>query len=231
MSRTLNHIALNAARAAALVVATILPASAASAQSALGTPFIGRNHLSYQMAEQSRTGGAELTRVYGLAYGRRLTSDSRPVQVSLVSRLGMRPLDEDRAGVMEFASSVGVSHDIAALPGLSVAASAGAEFMLWGTDTDSGRIRVAIPVTGGMSYDIKIGEAMLSPFATASIARNDDRTYVNDVQVYRDREWDTRFSQGVSLRVNRVVLTSTRIVGEKGLPNHSRWTFAAGISY
>lgn len=232
MSRTLNQIPLNAARIAALAIATILPAATASAQSALGTPFIGRNNLSYQMAEQSRTGGSDLTRVYGLSYGRRLTGDNRPVQVSMVSRIGMRPFGEQDSGVLEFATSVGVSHDVAALPGLSVAASTGAEVMLWNNDeAGTGRIRVAIPVTGGVSYDLHVGQATLSPFATASIARNEVRTSQDDVETFRDREWDTRFSQGVSLRMNRVVLTSTRIVGEKGMPNRSRWAFSAGISY
>jgi hypothetical protein len=236
MSRTQTTIARMAVQvtrhAMPVLAIAILTASRIEAQAALGTPFVGPNNLSYQMAELSRTGGADLTRVYGLSYGRRFGSANNPTQYSMLLSGSARPFDDVDAGVADFSARIAASHAIAAFPGLSVAAAAGAEMMAWGDDAAStGRMMVTIPVTAGVSYDVRIAGAILSPFATASIARQELRTYLDDVRQSRDAERDARYSSGVSLRVNHVVLTSTRIIGETGMPNRSRWSFSAGISY
>lgn len=236
MSRNQTNIARMAdqitRQAMPVVAIAILSASRIEAQAALGTPFVGPNNLSYQMAELSRSGGADLTRVYGLSYGRRFGAANNPTQYSMLLSGSARPFDDDAAGVADFAARIAASHAIGAVPGLSVAASAGGELMAWGDDAaQTGRMMLTIPVTAGVSYDVRIAGATLSPFATASIARQELRTYLDDVRQSRDAEWDARYSSGVSLRVSNVVLTSTRIVGETGMPNRSRWSFSAGISY
>jgi hypothetical protein len=236
MSRTQTTIARIAnpiSRHAIPVFAiAILTATRIEAQAALGTPFIGPNVLSYQMAELSRSGGADLTRVYGLSYGRRFGGADNPTQYSMVLSGSARPFDDVEAGVADFAGRIAASHEVAAVPGLQVAASAGAEVMAWGDDVaNTGRMLLTIPVTAGVSYDVSIAGATLSPFATASIARHDLRTYLDDVKQSSDAGWDARYSSGVSLRISHVVLTSTRIIGETAMPNKSRWSFSAGISY
>jgi hypothetical protein len=215
-----------------LVIIAGLTATTLPAQTAIGTPFVGRNNLSYQMAELSRSGGTDLTRVYGLSYGRRFGQAGNPTQYAMVLSGSARPFDDVDGGVADFAGRVAISHDVAAIPGFSVAASAGAEVMAWGDDiAKTGRMLVTVPMTAGISYDLRVAGATLSPFATASIARHELRTYLDDVRQSREAGWDARYSSGVSLRVNHIVLTSTRIVGETGMPNKSRWSFSAGISY
>jgi len=217
-----------------LIVGLIAGLSARSlpAQTALGTPFIGANNLSYHLAELTRSGGAEITRVHGISYGHRFGAADRATHTTMVFRGSARPFDDVNAGVLDVAGAVGLSHASRAVTGLSVAASAGVGVMAWGDDiAKTGRMQITIPVTAGAGYDLRFRGVTLSPFAKATIARYDLRTYLDDERQSLDSGWDASYTSGVSVRLKEVVFTSTRIVGEHGMPERSRWAFSAGISY
>ena len=216
------------------MVATLSVAAAAhlGAQDALGTPFIGRTLLSFQAAQNSRIGNAAQTTTFGAIYGRRFGDNNANARVHLVLRASARALDGVDTGVLDFAATVGISRALAPLPNLSVAASTGAGLMAWNDDAaHTARAQFSLPANAGLSYALKLGGATLSPFVMGTVARYDVRNGLNDVQVSRDTGWDTYYTSGAALRFREVVLSTSVIDGERGMPTRSRWTFAAGVSF
>lgn len=219
-------------RAFVLLVGSTLLGGTVHAQSALGTPFIGRNHLSFYSGELTRSGGPELTRVPGIVYGRRFGDLTQAEGVSMVLRASGRPLGDATSGVLDLAATVGTSRAVPMVPGLTAAVSIGAGVMAWGDDSaKTGRLHVSVPVSTGLSYAVRIKGATVSPFGTASVARYDLRTSLDDVRQSTKRGWDGRYTAGVAVHFREVVLTSTRIYSEVGMPNRSRWAFSVGMSY
>jgi hypothetical protein len=213
------------------VVAGLLP-SALTAQAALGVPFIGATNLSYYSAELSRSGGSETTTLYGASFAHRFSEAANPMRGTMQLRFSAHPFDKVKAGVLDVAAMAGVERNVPTVPGLSVAASTGVDAMAWGNDiANTGRLHLTIPANAGVSYDLHVKSATVSPFAMGTIARYDLRSYVNDVRQTSDRGWDASYTTGASLRLKGVVLTTSRIVGEYGMPNKSRWAFSAGISF
>lgn len=216
---------------AAAMFSAVSP-SIGQAQQPLGVPFIGNNHLAFYSTERSKDGvGSSVTATFGGLYARQFGGESRLVRPSLMVRANARPL-ADTAGVLDFAATLAMTHQVAAIDGLSVSAAAGAGTLIWGDEaTNDGRIGVTVPLTLGVGYDLHIGGATLAPFVAPAIVRYSLRTYENDARVATERGWDTQFTSGASLRFKEVVLSTSRIRGEKGSPNSSRWTFAAGMSF
>lgn len=217
---------------AAAFGAPMLIAAGARAQTAVGNPFIGNNTLSFHASELTRSGAAEMTTTFGVVYGHRFGAAEDQNRLTMKLQASARPFDDAKSAVLDAAASVGVVRDIRLVPALQVAASAGMGLMAWSDDaTKKDRLEFTIPANAGVSYDLRIRSATLSPFVMGTIARYDLRTAENDVQQTAHRGWDASYTSGVSLRLKEVVLSSSRIVGEYGMPNRSRWTFAAGISY
>lgn len=234
MSRNIQpSIALRSGARAAIALLTLTVAAApASAQAALGTPFIGRNLFSFHTAQNSRSGGAATTQTFGAIYGHRFGALDATSNVHLVVRFSARPLEGKDTGVLDMAATVGGAQEVPGIPNLSVAASVGAGLMAWADDAaKTGRAQLQIPVNSGVSYAIKLGSATLSPFAMGTLARYDLRTSLDDVQQTRERGWDTYYTSGASLKLREVVLTSSVTSGEHGMPNRSRWAFSAGVSF
>ncbi len=212
-------------------LATFVPL-ASHAQDALGTPFIGRHLLSFQTAQNTRTGGPATTNTFGLLYGHRFGPRDGQSHVNLVVRTGARPLEGTDSGVLDLAATLGVSQQLPALPGLSVAASTGIGLMAWSDDAaGTGRANFSVPANAGVSYALHLGGATLSPFAMGTVARYDVRNAVNDERVSREVGWDSYYATGATLRLREVAFATSRIVGERGMPQRSRWTFSAGISF
>ncbi len=234
MSRNiLNTAVLRSGARAAIAIATLAVAAApAGAQAALGTPFIGKNLFSFHTAQNTRSGGAATTQTFGAIYGHRFGASDATSNVNLVVRFSARPLEGVDSGVLDLAATVGGSQAVPGVPNLSFAASTGAGLMAWSDDgAKTGRVMMQIPANAGLSYAIKMGSATLSPFAMGTLARYDLRTSLNDVQLTRERGWDTYYTSGASLKLREVVLTSSVTSGEHGMPNKSRWSFSAGVSF
>jgi hypothetical protein len=209
-----------------------LLASNLSAQTALGTPFIGSNTISFYSSELTRSGGSETTTMFGVSYGHRFGRDGAATRRTMMLRASARAFDEVKAGVLDVAANVGITRDVHTVPGLSLAASTGLEMMAWGDDAaQTGRLHVTIPASAGVSYDLRIRRATISPFAVGSVSRYDLRTSRNDVRESTDRGWDASYTTGASLRLKEAVLTTSRIIGEHGMPKRSRWAFSAGVSF
>jgi hypothetical protein len=237
MSRTITAAVRNAvprpwvALAAVAAMADILPATV-NAQAALGSDFIGRTTLSFYSAEITRTGGLESTELYGLAYAHRFGQAGDPARLTMQLRGGVRPFDSEKQGIANLAASIGVVRDVAAVPGLSVAASTGIDMKAWGDDpTSTGRAYLTVPASVGVSYDIRVKGATFAPFAVGSVGRYDHRTYLNDVRQSRNVGWDASYVTGASLRFSNIVLTTSRIASEYGMPKSHRWAMSAGISF
>lgn len=231
-SHQTSTILRSSARTAIALVALAIAAVPASAQDALGTPFIGRNLFSFHTAQNTRSGGPATTQTFGAIYGHRFGALDAVSNVHLVVRASARPLEGVDSGVLDFAATVGASQDVAGIPNLSFAASTGVGLMAWSDDAArTGRVNMQIPVNTGLSYALKIGSATFSPFAMGTLARYDLRTSLDDVQLTKERGWDTYYTSGASLKLREVVLTSSVTSGEHGMPNKSRWAFSAGISF
>ncbi|MFN8581375.1 MAG: hypothetical protein U0163_10415 [Gemmatimonadaceae bacterium] len=218
----------------ALALLTVLAPStnSASAQAALGTPFIAKNNLSFQSSQLTRSGGDETTTMFGVVYGHRFGAADAPSNVTMVLRGSARPLDQMDSGVLDLSANVGITRTVASMPKLSLAASTGVGLMAWSDDAaKTGRVNVTVPVNAGVSYDLRVRSATITPFAMGSVARYRLRTALNDVVQTTDNGWDAYYTTGASLRLREVVLTSSRIAGEYGMPARSRWAFSAGISF
>lgn len=218
----------------ALASILVLSAGPVAAQSALGTPFIGDNSLTFYMTELPTDGiGQPTSTLFGGRYGRRFRSTASPASFSLAVQGAARATEGPTDGVMDVSVTAGWSRRMEEIDRrLSVTAAAGASALLWGSgDPDSGLVRASLPLTVGVSYDLRIGPAILTPFAAPAVAYYRARQVVDDVRLMDETGWDARISSGASLRFREVVLSTTTIRGEEGLPHRSRWAFAAGISF
>ncbi|GMV03825.1 MAG: hypothetical protein AMXMBFR53_01070 [Gemmatimonadota bacterium] len=208
--------------------------SDASAQSSLGMPFIGNNHLSFYSTALSTDGVASATSaLYGGRYGRRFGSEGAATRFSVAIQGAARSLSDGNEGVADVSVTAALTRSMVEVdPKLSVSVAAGMGALAWGFDhQDTGIAHLSTPISAGLAYDIRIGSATFSPFVSPSVARYDNRTYVDDVRTSRDEGWDARVVWGASLSLKEVVLTTSGIRGEPGLPHRSRWAFAAGISF
>lgn len=202
------------------------------AQAALGTPFIGSNTLRFHASQLTRSGGPEITTTFGIEYGHRFGPSDAPTRKTLVVRTSARAFDDVQAGVLDVSATAGVSRHVPQVRHLSVAASTGFGMKAWGDDVvKTGRLHLTIPANVGASYDLRVRGATLSPFAMGTVSRYDLRTSLDDVRQSLDRGWDAHYTTGVSLRLTEVVVTTTRVHGEYGMPDRSRWTFSAGVSF
>lgn len=227
MSRTLMQFA---GRALPLAAMTALVGSALPAQAALGTPYIGSNTLSFYTSELPRSGAPETAATFGAAYGHRFGKAESATRMTMLVRLNARSFDPEK-GIAEFAARVGVSHDVRQVPGLALAAATGVGAIAWGDNAaDTGRVHFTIPAEVGASYDLRLGSATIAPFASASVQRYNRRTGIESPEV-EEKGWDATYTTGVSLRLRELVLTSSRIAGEWGMPQKSRWAFSAGVSF
>lgn len=214
-------------------IATIgLGAVTVPAQAALGTPFIHSNTLTIRAAQLSRSGGPETTTMFGIEYGRRFGQGDTATRKTLVLRGSARAFDEVEAGVLDISATVGISRQLSRVRGLSVAASTGLGMKAWGDDiANTGRVYLTIPANAGASYDLRVRGATISPFVMGTVSRYDLRTSVDDVRESVDQGWDAHYTTGASLRLKKIVMTSSRVSGEYGMPDRSRWMFSAGVSF
>ena len=209
-------------------------AAAASAQSTLGVPFIGDNHLSFYSTELTSDGiGASMSTLYGGRYAHRFGSDDARSRFSLSLQGAGRTLADASSGILDVSMTVAWTRRMDEIDeDLSMTGAMGMSALVWGMDeTDTGIAHGSLPMTAAVAYDLHIGSATLTPFVAPGIAYYDHRGYLHSVRVSREVGWDARFTTGTSLTLKEVVLTASRIHGESNLPNRSRWAFAAGISF
>lgn len=205
----------------------------AAAQSAIGVPFIGNNHLSFYSTELTSDGvGTAMSTLYGGRYAHLFGDASERTRLSVIVQGAARDLEGGSAGVLDASITAAWTRRMDEVDGrLSATVAAGANALVWGVDEADGVAHVSLPVSVGVGYDLKIGSATVTPFVKPGIAYYRARSYLNDVRVGEDRGWDGLFTAGASLRLRELVLTTSRIRGEQGLPHRSRWAFAAGISF
>lgn len=220
---------------AAMTLALVTP-DTAQAQQAIGVPFVGRNHLSFSVTELSRD-GIELDRkaVFGGIYGRRLGRDEAPVQYSVIVRAAARAMEATEDAIAEAGFSVAGTHQVRALPGLSVTGAAGLSAVVWSQENGSGPERSQLvagaPITAGVAYDIRLGRATIAPFISLSSAYSTEREHLGDDRVARHDGWRWTNSTGVSVRFREAVLTLSEINRERGMPHRNRVLFSAGMSW
>jgi hypothetical protein len=223
---------------AALLVTTAWAAfspQGAAAQSALGMPYIGRNHLSfYSTGLATNLTGSATTTLFGGRYGRQFGEHGAASQLAMKAQVAVRTLEGPTDGIADASVEVSWSRRIDELSSrMNLAVAAGASVLAWDTNQDdvTGRANFTIPATAGISYDISVGSATISPFIAPSVAWYRTEQWVNNVETVRSSGVDARLMSGASLRMKEIVLTAGSIRGEKGLPSHGRWTFAAGVSF
>lgn len=228
-------LARRSAAVLSLAAAASLSATAPAtlhAQDALGTPFIGNHLISFHTAQNSRLDRPATTNTFGVLYGQRFRASPSGSHLNVTVRASARPLEGVDSGILDFAATVGVSRQLPALPALSIAASTGVGLMAWSDDAArTGRANFTVPANAGVSYALHVGGATLSPFAMGTLAHYDLRNAVNDERTSRETGWDSHYATGATLRLREVAFSTSRIAGERGMPNRSRWTFAAGISF
>lgn len=228
---------LRTAIAAAIVGLSLATTQAAQAQSVLGVPFVGRNHLSISVTELSHDGiSVERDAVFGGVYGRRLNADAAMVEVSVIARAAARANSGADDGIVDAGLTVAATHRVGAINGLSITGAAGLGAMVWGQDapgaaSDRGRVIASAPLTAGVSYDIRLGRATLAPFFAVTSAYSRERDYLDGDRIGGDSGWRVGNSVGVSLRFQEAVLSVREINRERGLPTRSRVAFSAGMSW
>jgi hypothetical protein len=232
-----RSITLQNAVAATVVALTLGLADTAQAQKALGLPFVGRNQFSASVTERSRDGvSTEKEAVFGLSYGRQLNGDG-PVQLSVVARAAARALDATEGGIFDGGLTIAATHNVRAIDGLSVTGAAGITAMVWGkvgpesADEDRGRIVNNVPLSLGMSYDVRVGAATFAPFVSATHAYSRGRDYLNDAPINKNSSWRLGYSTGMSVRFSEMVLSLSNVYREGGMPNRNRAQFTAGMSW
>jgi hypothetical protein len=106
----------------------------AAAQSALGAPFIGRNHLSFYATELSDDGiGSASSTLYGGRYARRFGRDDAATRFSFMVQGAARQLPAPNDGVVDLSATAAWTRRMAELtPALSVTAAVGASVLGWG---------------------------------------------------------------------------------------------------
>jgi len=229
---------LHNAVAVALVGLTLVAADTAQAQQPLGLPFVGRNQLSVSVTERSRDGvSTEQEAVFGIMFGRQLNSNDAPVQLSVVARAAARALDAGERGIFDGGLTLAASHAVRAIDGLSFTGAAGISAIAWGTgrpdsdDEDRGRIVQSLPLSVGMSYDVRLGSATVAPFIATTAAYSRGRDYVNDERINQTSIWRLGHSAGVSVRFGQAVLSLSDVNREGGMPAKNRMQFTAGMSW
>lgn len=209
-------------------------ASAAAAQAPLGVPYIGNNHLSFYSTELTTDGiGTGTSSLFGGRYGHQFGHAGDATRFSLLGQVAARERQDPRGGILDVSLTAAWTRRWEELDDrLSTTAALGMSALVWGEDEpDTGLARLSMPFTVGVGYDLRIGAATITPFVAPGIARYQTRSFVDNVRVTTAQGWDARFTAGTSLRLRELVLTTSRIRGEQGLPNRSRWAFAAGISF
>jgi hypothetical protein len=216
---------------------TLATANTAHAQQDFGLAFVGRNQFSVSVTERSRDGvSTEQEAVFGVSYGRRLNGDG-PVQLSVVARAAARALDASEAGIFDGGLTVAATHNVRAIDGLSISGAAGVTAMVWGNvgpqsdEEDTGRIVNSVPLSLGMSYDVRVGSATFAPFIAATHAYSRGRDYVNNDPINKTSSWRLGHSAGVSVRFRETVLSLSKVSRESGMPNRDRWALSAGMSW
>ena len=212
---------------------TALPRHAAG-QSTLGVPFIGNNHLSFYSTALATDGvGQSTTTLFGGRFARRFGPAQSQSSMAVNAQIAARPLDGPTDGIADVSLTTSWTRRMDEITDrLAVSMAVGGSVLAWATENDDvGLAHISVPVSFGVSYDIRIGAATLSPFAAPAVAWYNTRRYLNDVRVVDDTGWDARVSTGASLSLRDIVLTAGGIRGEHGLPRDNRWTFAAGVSF
>lgn len=229
---------LQQAVAAAIVGLALTATDTALAQQALGVPFVGRNHLSVSVTERSRDGiGTEQAAVFGGMYGRRFSDETAPVQLSVIVRAAARALTAQEDGIVDAGITVAATHPVRALAGLAITGAAGAGAVLWGQDGEisgeaySGRILANIPLSAGLSYDVRAGRATFTPFVNMTGTYSKVRDYVNDERIGETSGWRLGHTAGVSARFRETVFSLSGVSRERGMPNRNRVVFSAGMSW
>jgi hypothetical protein len=205
-----------------------------AAQAPLGVPYIGDNHVSFYSTELTTDGvGTGTSALYGGRYGHQFGHAGDATRFSLLGQVAARDRQDPRGGILDASvTAAWTRHWEGVDDRLSTTAAVGMNALLWGLDEpDTGLARLSLPLTLGVAYDLRVGRATLTPFVAQGIARFNTRSYVNGVRASTREGWDGRFTAGVSLRLRALVLTTSRIRGEQGLPNPSRWAFAVGVSF
>jgi hypothetical protein len=206
----------------------------ASAQASLGMPFIGDSHLSFYSTGLSQDGVVgEMSTLYGGRYAHRFWSDNKAGSLSVSIQAAARGLSDGNDGIGDASITVAWTRRMTEVDdGLTLTAAVGANAVAWGFDEfDTGTAYLSTPFTAGVAYDIHVGAVTLSPFVAPSVAAYDHRTYVDDVRTSKATGWDARVTWGASLALKEVVLTTSGIRGETGMPRDNRWAFSAGISF
>jgi len=216
------------------VVSSAAAVAGLEAQSALGVPYIGSNHLSFYATELTSDGfGVAGSKLYGGRYGHRFGDEQATTRFSFLVQVAAKDYEAVSDGVYDVSLSAAMSRTMEEIdPRLELAASLGGEIKAWGFDPDdTGLARVSIPLTMGASFDLQLGAVTIAPFVAPGAAYTMARQYVDDVRVMRENAWDFRFTSGASVRLKEAVFTTSHVRSEHGLPQKSRWTFAAGISF
>lgn len=231
--------AVRVAVATGLLALATMNAGQAQAQQAIGVPFIGKHHLSMTVTEMSRDGvGQERTSLFGGMYGNRLNGEQAAVKVHLLVRAAARALgDFEQSGIADAGVTLAATHAIPALGRLSVTGAAGVAAMVWSDNAsaadgqDQNRIIAKVPLSAGLAYDLKVGRATISPFASVNGGYSTARNYLDETRVSESNTWRVGHTSGVSLRLNEIVMSISEIAREPGMPHSSRVAFAAGISW
>jgi hypothetical protein len=223
--------------AIAIVGLSLATPQLAQAQTALGVPFTGRNHLSLSVTELSHDGtSAERDAVFGGVYGRRLGSDAALLQYSVIARTAFRANSGIDDGIVDAGLTVAATHSVRAIDGLSITGAAGVGAMVWAQGSNAGelergRVIASAPFSAGLSYDVRLGRATISPFIAVTGAYSKERDYLDGDRIGEDSGWRVGNSVGVSLRFWEAVLSVREISRERGLPSRNRVAFSAGISW
>jgi hypothetical protein len=210
----------------------------AEAQEAIGVPFVGKSHLSFYTTELSRDGvGDERAAIFGGVLGRRFGDREGPIEVSVLLRVGARAFDDVDDGILDVGATLAATRSVPGLEKLSLTAAAGLGAVMWGQGSsgdgipETGRISTRLPLSAGAAYDIRLGRAVLAPFATLTTAYTREGDYVDDERIALDSGWRVGSTTGVSLRFNEMVLSLADVRRERGMPHAHRVLFSVGMSW
>jgi hypothetical protein len=221
-----------------LTALTGLAASGVSAQEAIGVPFVGKNHLSFYTTELSRDGiGDERAAIYGGALGRRFGNRDETIEISMLVRAGARSFGAVDNGIIDAGGTVAATRSVPGLTSLSLTAAAGLGVMIWGQGSsgdglpETGRLSTRVPLSTGAAYDVRLGRAVVSPFAMLTTAYSREGDYVDDERIALNSGWRVGNTTGVSVRFNEMVLSLADVRRERGMPHSHRVLFSVGMSW
>jgi hypothetical protein len=221
-----------------LLAMGLLTAGDALSQETIGVPYIGRNHLSLYTTDLSRDGiGQERVAVFGAVYGHRFGDRQGPLELSVVARAGARSFKNANDGILDSGLTLAATRAVPQLGHLNVTGSAGIGAMLWGQGAaaenapDTGRLSLRVPLSAGVSYDLRIGGATVVPFAAVVPTYSSERDYIDDERIAEDSGLRVGRSLGMALRFKETVVSLSGIHGERGMPGSSRYVLSAGMSW